>query len=133
MPPAPFPEYDPSQGRNPPVSINIDEAGMPRLATGPFSGCASAPSAAALEARSNVVQFFLAHRRSHAHRLKIAAVINLLDDWKAWELNEVDIAEREFEEDSAGGSAVHNADLLPCCVDHDAGKAMPGNEQVGIP
>jgi hypothetical protein len=54
---------------------------------------------------------------------EVAAVVDLLDDGKAWELDEVDVAEWEFEEDSACGSAMENADLLPCCVDHDCGTA----------
>ena len=79
------------------------------------------------------MQFFLLKRNRCFDRLEIAAVIDFLDDRKTWELDEIDIAEREFEEDPADGSAVQNADLLPCCVDHDAGKAMPGRVQVEIP
>lgn len=51
-------------------------------------------------------------------RFEVAGVVDFLDYGKAWELDEVDIAEGEFEEDPADGSAVQNADLLPCCVDH---------------
>jgi hypothetical protein len=50
---------------------------------------------------------------------EVVAVVDFLDDGKAWELDEVDVAERKLEENPAGGSAVENADLLPCCVDHD--------------
>jgi hypothetical protein len=57
--------------------------------------------------------------RGRGEEFEVVAVVDLLDDGKAWELDEVDVAERKFEEDSAGGSAVENADLLPCCVDHD--------------
>jgi hypothetical protein len=56
-----------------------------------------------------------------SEEFEVVAVVDFLDDGKAWELDEVNVAEREFEEDSAGGSAVENADLLPCCVDHDSG------------
>jgi hypothetical protein len=52
-------------------------------------------------------------------KFEVVAVVDFLDDGKAWELDEVDVAERKFEENPAGGSAVENADLLPCCVDHD--------------
>ena len=55
---------------------------------------------------------------------EVAAVVDFLDDGEAWELDEVDLAEREFEEDSADGSAVHDADLLPCCVDHDVRESL---------
>lgn len=65
--------------------------------------------------------------------LEIAAVVDLLHYGKTWELDEVDIAQREFEEDPADGSTVQNAHLLPCCVDHTAGKARPAERQVGIP
>jgi hypothetical protein len=66
-------------------------------------------------------------------RLQIAAVVDLLNDRKPWKLDEVDIAEREFEEDPAHGPAVQNADLLPCSVDHTVGKARPGKGRPGIP
>jgi len=59
--------------------------------------------------------------RGGGEEFEVVAVVDFLDDGKAWELDEVDVAEGKFEEDFAGGSAVENADLLPCCVDHDSG------------
>jgi hypothetical protein len=65
---------------------------------------------------------------------EVAAVVDLLDDGKvAWELDEVDIAEGKFEEDPADGSAVENADLLPCCVNHAAGKLRLGGNSSESP
>jgi hypothetical protein len=70
-----------------------------------------------------VGSFGFGRRTGAGGGFEVAAVVDFFDDGKTWELDEVDVAEREFEEDSAGGSAVHDADLLPCCVDHDCGKA----------
>jgi len=64
---------------------------------------------------------------------EVAAVVNLLDDGKTWELDEVDVAEGELEEDSADGSTVHDADLLPCGIDHDSGKTRLARKHFGIP
>jgi hypothetical protein len=51
--------------------------------------------------------------RGCGERFEIAAIVDLLDDGKTGKLNQVDFAKREFEEDPAGGSAVHDADVLP--------------------
>ena len=67
--------------------------------------------------------FGFGRRRGGDGGFEVATVVDFFDDGKAWELDEVDVAEGELEEDSAGGSAVRDADLLPCCVDHDCGTA----------
>jgi hypothetical protein len=66
-------------------------------------------------------------------RFEVAAVVDLLHDGKTGKLDQINFAEREFEEDSAGGSAVDNADVLPCCIAHNSGKTRPVEKQVGIP
>ena len=43
---------------------------------------------------------------------EVAGVVDFLDDGKAWELDEVNLAQREFEEDLADGPAVGDADVL---------------------
>jgi hypothetical protein len=53
--------------------------------------------------------------------LEIACVVDLLDHGKAWELDEVDLAQRQFEKDSSDRTVGFDADLLACCVDHDSG------------
>jgi hypothetical protein len=65
--------------------------------------------------------------------LEVPAVVDFFDDGKAGELDEVDLAEGELEEDFADGSAMHDADLLACGVGHNSGKTRPEKRRVGIP
>jgi hypothetical protein len=64
---------------------------------------------------------------------KVAGVVDFLDDGEAWELDEVDLAQRQFEKDSSHRSAGLDADELAGCVDHDSGSLGLGEDRSESP
>jgi len=70
---------------------------------------------------------------NRGYRYQVTGIVDFLDDRKAGKLDQVHLAQRQFEKDFADGSAVADADVLAWRKDHDWGNVGPAANQSESP